>query len=728
MCGICGLLGRDAPDPGLVEAHERGDRTSRPRPRRRRGPRPLRARLPAPLDHRPRRPATSPSRTSAATWSRSSTASSTTSASSARELEAAGPRDPRHGRLAADPARLRGVGPRLRRAARGHVRDRALGPRGASGSCSCATGSARSRSLYARLPDGSLAFASETKALLALPGSPRELDLEQIDAYLALQYVPALGAAGGGEGAARAPTSSSRAARSASSATGRRSPHRATGGDWVEPRARRGDGSGAAAARRRRPARCAPLGRDRLVDRRRRDGTGPGEPVRTFTVGFPDPRYDERPTHAPSPRGTGRSTRSSRSSPRPSSRPARACLRRAVRRRSGAAAAARLRGDAEARQGRARRRRRRRGVRRLRAIPCACARGRFPRRWLALRSPRRGAGVSPARRSSVRAVSSTSRRSRAAERYARLVEVFPLELRRRLWTDEARAHATADAAAGRRRPPRSSTSSRTSPATCCRSRTSPRWRSRSSSARRSSTTSVVELGLALPPELAFGKAALKQAFAADLPPEIASRRKSGFGVPLDRWFRSELRARRRGAPARGRRTAASSAAPSSSGSCASTPAVAPTTGTGSGASACSSSGSAPTSTRRGRASAQLREPPPRLRDRARGVRAAARSPSCCTSAARLANFEKSDLLARVFVETGTFGYVPGEPSAYTQPLYGWFLIAGLLDRGAPLVVGRRRPARSSPSRPRSSSTRSAGASSSARSASSPRSSRRSSPT
>ena len=47
------------PTRALVEAHERGDRTSRPRPRRRRGLRPLRARLPAPLDHRPRRPATS---------------------------------------------------------------------------------------------------------------------------------------------------------------------------------------------------------------------------------------------------------------------------------------------------------------------------------------------------------------------------------------------------------------------------------------------------------------------------------------------------------------------------------------------------------------------------------------------------------------------------------------------------------------------------------------------
>ncbi|MGH7226534.1 MAG: asparagine synthetase B family protein, partial [Gemmataceae bacterium] len=47
--------------------------------------------------------------------------------------------------------------------------------------------------LYARLTDGSLAFASETKALLRLPNLPRELDLAQLDAYLALQYVPRSG-------------------------------------------------------------------------------------------------------------------------------------------------------------------------------------------------------------------------------------------------------------------------------------------------------------------------------------------------------------------------------------------------------------------------------------------------------------------------------------------------------------------------------------------------------
>jgi hypothetical protein len=38
--------------------------------------------------------------------------------------------------------------------------------------------------------------------------------------------------------------------------------------------------------------------------------------------------------------------------------------------------------------------------------------------------------------------------------------------------------------------------------------------------------------------------------------------------------------------------------------------------------------------------------------------------------------EKSDTLARTLVASGTFGYVPGVPSAYTQPLYAFFL-AGL---------------------------------------------------
>jgi dolichyl-phosphate-mannose-protein mannosyltransferase len=36
--------------------------------------------------------------------------------------------------------------------------------------------------------------------------------------------------------------------------------------------------------------------------------------------------------------------------------------------------------------------------------------------------------------------------------------------------------------------------------------------------------------------------------------------------------------------------------------------------------------------------------------------------------------DKSDDFARTFIDHGTFGFIPGEPSAYTQPLYGFFLI------------------------------------------------------
>jgi asparagine synthase (glutamine-hydrolysing) len=56
---------------------------------------------------------------------------------------------------------------------------------------------------------------------------------------------------------------------------------------------------------------------------------------------------------------------------------------------------------------------------------------------------------------------------------------------------------------------------------------------------------VVELGLSLPDELKLhgrsGKLALRQAFADLLPPQVAGRGKTGFGVPLGRWFREDLR-------------------------------------------------------------------------------------------------------------------------------------------------------------------------------------------
>jgi len=36
--------------------------------------------------------------------------------------------------------------------------------------------------------------------------------------------------------------------------------------------------------------------------------------------------------------------------------------------------------------------------------------------------------------------------------------------------------------------------------------------------------------------------------------------------------------------------------------------------------------------------------------------------------------DKSDHFAQTFVSSGTFGFIPGQPSAYTQPLYGFFLV------------------------------------------------------
>jgi 4-amino-4-deoxy-L-arabinose transferase-like glycosyltransferase len=36
--------------------------------------------------------------------------------------------------------------------------------------------------------------------------------------------------------------------------------------------------------------------------------------------------------------------------------------------------------------------------------------------------------------------------------------------------------------------------------------------------------------------------------------------------------------------------------------------------------------------------------------------------------------EKSDNFAQTFIRSGTYGFLPGHPSAYTQPLYGFFLI------------------------------------------------------
>ena len=131
----------------------------------------------------------------------------------------------------------------------------------------------------------------------------------------------------------------------------------------------------------------------------------------------------------------------------------------------------------------------------------------------------------------------------APERYARLVEVFPLELRRELWTDEAHAHAA------RTMLPDDPDLRIVDIESYLPGDLLPKSDLASMAVSLELRAPfldhhVIELGLALPPELARGKRALKEAFAADLPPEIAGRAKTGFGVPLDEWFRGPLRGRR----------------------------------------------------------------------------------------------------------------------------------------------------------------------------------------
>jgi asparagine synthase (glutamine-hydrolysing) len=53
---------------------------------------------------------------------------------------------------------------------------------------------------------------------------------------------------------------------------------------------------------------------------------------------------------------------------------------------------------------------------------------------------------------------------------------------------------------------------------------------------------VLRVGISLrEPARRQGKRTLRRAFEDDLPPEIRSRKKTGFGIPLAAWFRGELR-------------------------------------------------------------------------------------------------------------------------------------------------------------------------------------------
>jgi asparagine synthase (glutamine-hydrolysing) len=409
--------------------------------------------------------------------------------------------------------------------------------------------------LWTRLPNGSLAFASELKALLRLPGVSTEIDPTAIDAYLALQYVP------GGTGLTaveKLPPGHVLVLEGGDVRIERyahleRLPQESEG-DWLALIRERVD-----AAVRRRLISDVPLGAllSGGIDSSIVVGLmaqASHRPVLTFTVCFGDPRYDEREyARAVAERyGTeheeleleadvaGTLHRLAEAFDEPLGDDAALPLYlvcEAARRHVTVA----LTGDGGDESFA--------GYERYAAHELA-GRLRFPGTGLAARTLR---SLGKERRSTaIRAARLLEAASAGpGERYGGLMEVFPAALRTDLFNSEFVP------------------------------RPAPTWQllgpppeegiaglqlldirtylpgdlllkadiaSMASSLELRSPLldwDVLQLGVSLPDSLKVkgrrGKEALRRAFAADLPPEITSRGKTGFGVPVSDWFRGDLR-------------------------------------------------------------------------------------------------------------------------------------------------------------------------------------------
>jgi asparagine synthase (glutamine-hydrolysing) len=410
--------------------------------------------------------------------------------------------------------------------------------------------------VWTRLADGTLAFASELKALLRLPDIRREVDLRAIDEYLALQYVPAersgllgihrllpghvLVAEGEGQRISRYWHAEPAVIDGVSSDE-----------EWLE--LVRETVREAVSLRLEADVPLGALlsgGIDSSIVVALMAETS-SRPVRTFTVGFDDKRYDERAyARAVAERFatvheelTIREDvaetlpRIARAFDEPlgdeAALPTFLVCEQARRHVTVA-----LTGDGGDESFA--------GYERYLALDLAA---RVPAA-VARPAARALRGVPAARREPRSALFRAARlldvaAAPADRRYTRLMEVFPLERRRRLWSDDVarnvllvpdrtgvtglqlvdvRTYLPGDLL------PKADISSMAH---------SLELRSPLLDHR------VLELGLALPHSLKTrgrkGKVALRRAFASLLPPEVASRAKSGFGVPLGQWFRDDLR-------------------------------------------------------------------------------------------------------------------------------------------------------------------------------------------
>ena len=409
--------------------------------------------------------------------------------------------------------------------------------------------------LWARLPDGSLAFASELKALLRLPGVSRELDPAALDAYLALQYVPAGTALAGVEklppghllvaegGTVRVERYWSLEAR----------PEELPEQEWLE-RVRTTVGT----AVRERLVADVPLGAllsggidSSIVVAEM--AKAPGR-VRTFTVGFGDDRYDERLyARAVAARyGTEHEEivvepdvaellpRLARSFDEPLGDEA-ALPQLVVSELARRHVTVALTGDGGDEAFAGYERYAAVGLAGRVALPGAGTAARVLR-WAGRREPR----------------SRANRAGRLLElgalpadaRYARLMEVFPAALRAELW--EPGFVARPAPAAELLGPAEGGISElqrldvRTYLPGDLLLKADIASMAHSLEVRSPLLDhAVLELGVSLPEPLKVaglrGKVALRRAFADALPPAVAGRGKTGFGVPIARWLRQELR-------------------------------------------------------------------------------------------------------------------------------------------------------------------------------------------
>jgi len=409
--------------------------------------------------------------------------------------------------------------------------------------------------LWTRLADGTLAFASELKSLLRIPGVSREVDLDAVDAYLALQYVP--GDVTALRGIRKVPPGHVLVVEGATERLERYwelapAESSATEDEWLE-RVR----ETVTEAVRKRLVADVPLGAllsggidsSVVVALMAQVST---TPVRTFTVGFADERYDERAyardvaerygtVHeeleiADDITDTLPRLVATFDEPLGDEAAFPTFLIAEQARRHVTVALAGDGGD-EAFA----------GYERYIAHGLA---ERIP--GIAARTGAAAVRLVPAARREPRSTLFRAARfldvagSPPGERYGRLMEVFPVALRRDLWLDSRHAQPLSLEPAH----PGITGLQRLDVATYLPGDLLLKA-DLASMAHSLELRSpfldheVMELGLALPDHLKArgreGKVALRRAFAAELPPNVAKRGKTGFGVPLGRWFRADLR-------------------------------------------------------------------------------------------------------------------------------------------------------------------------------------------